>query len=203
MLTRFLLILLLMCSPAAVVASQATILVLGDSISSAYGIDKEQGWVALLQQRLMAEYPDWRVVNASVSGDTTRTGLNRLGAALAEHRPTILIVQLGGNDGLRALPLSEIESSLRGIIELAQADNVQVLLTTLTMPPNYGPQYNTDFQAVYNGLAERYGVPLVVGIMDSFATNPAMMQEDRVHPVAKAQPLLLEAIWPGLEPLLQ
>jgi acyl-CoA thioesterase-1 len=193
----------MMFAPVLVLASQPTILVLGDSISSAYGIDKEQGWVALLQQRLATEHPAWRVVNASVSGDTTRTGLNRLSAALAEHRPTILIVQLGGNDGLRGLPLSEIETSLKGIIDLALADNVQIVLTSLTMPPNYGARYNQDFQAIFSALAEDFQLPLAAGLMDGFATEAGMMQEDRIHPSAAAQPALLEAIWPNLAPLLQ
>ena len=194
-------LLLLLFGPVPAVAKQ-TILILGDSISSAYGIDKEQGWVALLQQRLDSHYPGWQVINASVSGDTTRTGLNRLGPALDEHRPTILIVELGGNDGLRGLPFSEIRTSLSAIIETALARDVQVLLAGIRLPPNYGEAYNSIFTGIYSELAGKYAISLVPRLMAQVADNSELMQEDGIHPTAEGQPQLLENVWVVLEPLL-
>ena len=194
-------LLLLLFGPVPAVAKQ-TILILGDSISSAYGIDKEQGWVALLQQRLDSHYPGWEVINASVSGDTTRTGLNRLGPALDEHRPTILIVELGGNDGLRGLPFSEIRTSLSAIIETALARDVQVLLAGIRLPPNYGEAYNSIFTGIYSEVAGKYDISLVPQLMYQVAEKSELMQEDGIHPTAEAQPQLLENVWVELESML-
>ena len=194
-------LLLLLFGPVPAVAKQ-TILILGDSISSAYGIDKEQGWVALLQQRLDSHYPGWQVINASVSGDTTRTGLNRLGPALDEHRPTILIVELGGNDGLRGLPFSEIRTSLSAIIETALARDVQVLLAGIRLPPNYGEAYNSIFTGIYSEVAGKYDISLVPQLMYQVAEKSELMQEDGIHPTAEAQPQLLENVWVELESML-
>ena len=193
---------MLTAAPAAGATEQQTILILGDSISSAYGIDKEQGWVALLQQRLDTEYPGWKVVNASVSGDTTRTGLNRLGPALDQHRPDILIVELGGNDGLRGLPFTEIRQSLSAIIEMARSRDIRVLLTGIRLPPNYGEAYNSYFASIYRELAGKYDIPLVAGFMDEVAGNSELMQEDGIHPAVEGQPQLLENVWVELEPML-
>ncbi|MEJ2308932.1 MAG: arylesterase [Gammaproteobacteria bacterium] len=202
-LRKLLIALLLWLLPGAVPASgQESILILGDSISSAYGIDKEQGWVALLQQRLDNAYPGWRVINASVSGDTTRTGLNRLGPALDEHRPSILIVELGGNDGLRGLPFSEIRQSLSAIIETAIGRDVRVLLVGIRLPPNYGEAYNNAFTGIYSELAGEFAIPLVPRLMEGVADDPELMQEDGIHPTAGGQPRLLENVWAGLEPML-
>lgn len=194
------LILLVTALPAA--AQSPAVLVLGDSISAAWGIDREQGWVALLQQRLAEEYPRYRVINASVSGDTTRTGLNRLGAALAQHRPSVVIVELGGNDGLRGLSFSEIESNLAGIIELSQRSGAKVLLTGLRMPPNYGPVYNRRLDELYRQLSVQWEVALVPRLLDQVDDRPALMQDDGIHPNAAAQPRILDNLWPGLQPLL-
>jgi len=180
----------------------AAILVLGDSLSGAWGIDKDEGWVALLQQKLIKEGFNYKVINASVSGDTTRTGLSRVDSALQEHKPSIVIVALGGNDGLRGLAFSEIESSLASIIERCQQDNARVLLSAVRLPPNYGPVYIEQFAALYQGLSERFGVPLVPRMLDQVAENRDLMQQDGIHPNAKAQPRIMQNVWLGLEPML-
>jgi len=187
---------------AADSSSPATILVLGDSISGAYGINTNEGWVALLQQRLTQKGFNYRVVNASVSGDTTRTGLNRLDDALQQHQPYIVIVALGGNDGLRGLPFSEIEASLSGIIQLSQQHGVKVLLTGVRLPPNYGAFYNTRFATLFQQLSDTYQVSLVPKLLDQVADHPELMQADGIHPTATAQPQILENVWPHLQPLL-
>jgi acyl-CoA thioesterase-1 len=187
---------------SAAPADQPTLLVLGDSISAAYGIDTDEGWVALLQQRLNSDGFNYRVVNASVSGDTTRTGLNRLDDALRQYKPAIVIVALGGNDGLRGLPFSEIESSLNGIIELSQQQGAKVLLTGVRLPPNYGAFYNTRFAKLFRQLADSWQVALVPRLLDQVADHRELMQADGIHPVAAAQSRILENVWPHLQPLL-
>lgn len=183
-------------------ASQPTLLVLGDSISAAYGIDTSQGWVALLQQRLAEQHFDYRVVNASVSGDTTRTGLNRLEPALQQFRPAIVIVALGGNDGLRGLPFGEIETSLTRVIELSQRQGAQVLLAGVRLPPNYGAFYNTRFAALFQQLAETWQVALVPRLLEHIDDQTELMQADGIHPTAAAQARILDNIWLHLRPLL-
>jgi acyl-CoA thioesterase-1 len=180
-----------------------SILVLGDSLSGAYGIDTDEGWVALLQQQLTDEGYEYRVINASVSGDTTRTGLSRIDSALKTHKPSIVIIALGGNDGLRGLAFSEIESSLANIIERCRQDNMQILLAGVRLPPNYGPVYNEQFAALYRRLSDRYQVPLVPRILDQVAENRDLLQEDGIHPKAEAQPQIMRNVWVGLQPMLQ
>ena len=180
----------------------ATILVLGDSISAAYGINTNEGWVALLQQRLAQKGLNYRVVNASVSGDTTRTGLNRLNDALQQHQPAIVIVALGGNDGLRGLPFSEIETSLTGIIQLSQQQGAKVLLAGVRLPPNYGAFYNTRFATLFQQLSDTYQVGLVPMLLDQVSDHRELMQADGIHPTAAAQPQILNNVWPHLQPLL-
>ena len=181
----------------------ATILVLGDSLSGAWGIDTNEGWVALLQQEISKQGFDYTVINASVSGDTSRTGLSRIDAALLEHKPAIVIVALGGNDGLRGLAFSEIESSLASIIERCQKDGARVLLSAVRLPPNYGPVYIEQFAGLYQGLSERYGIPLVPRMLDQVAENRYLMQEDGIHPKAEAQPQIMQNVWVGLEQMLE
>ena len=181
----------------------ASILVLGDSLSGAWGINTDEGWVALLQQKLQKQGLDYTVINASVSGDTTRTGLSRIEAALQQHKPTIVIVALGGNDGLRGLAFSEIENSLASIIQRCQKDNAQVLLSAVRLPPNYGPVYTEQFAALYSRLSERYKVPLVPRMLDQVAENRELMQEDGIHPKAEAQSQIMQNVWLGLEPMLK
>ncbi|MDQ2695704.1 MAG: arylesterase [Pseudomonadota bacterium] len=194
--------LVLLVAPLAK-AAEPVILVLGDSLSAAFGMPLEQGWVSLLQQRLRASGLPHRVVNASISGDTTRGGLARLPDALARHRPDIVILELGGNDGLRGLPLAEMEKNLAAMIGLSRAAGARVVLVEMRIPPNYGPVYSEKFRAVYADLARRHDLPLVPFFLDGVATDAALMQEDGIHPRADAQARLLDNVWPTLEPLLE
>ncbi|MBT8128664.1 MAG: arylesterase [Gammaproteobacteria bacterium] len=186
----------------AVNKTPATILVLGDSLSGSYGIDTDEGWVALLQNKITKQGLDYTVINASVSGDTTRTGLGRIESAVAQHKPAIVIVALGGNDGLRGLAFGEIKGSLARIIESCQQNGANVLLVGVRLPPNYGPAYNEKFAALYRDLSERYSVPLVPRMLDQVAENRALMQPDGIHPTAQAQPRIMQNVWTGLEPIL-
>ena len=183
-------------------AGRPNILVLGDSISAAYGIDSSRGWVALLQQRLAAQHFNYHVVNASVSGDTTRTGLNRLDEALHQYRPAIVIVALGGNDGLRGLPFSEIETSLERIIVLSQQQGAKVLLAGVRLPPNYGAFYNDRFAALFQQLADTRQVALVPRLLEGVDDRAELMQPDGIHPTAAAQARILDNVWAHLLPLL-
>jgi acyl-CoA thioesterase-1 len=201
MLRRLLIMLLLLVSGAAQ-ADRPVILVLGDSISAAWGIDSARGWVTLLQKRLQREKFNYRVVNASVSGDTTRTGLNRLDEALTEHKPDIVIVALGGNDGLRGLPFSEIDASLNGIIGLSRQQGAQVLLAGVRLPPNYGPFYNSRFETLFRELSAARQVALVPQLLAGIDERAELMQADGIHPNAAAQSLILDNVWPHLRPLL-
>lgn len=195
----------LVFNPTASAATEtsATILVLGDSLSGAYGIDTEAGWVALLQQQIRRQGYKYEVINASVSGDTTRTGLGRLDTALQTHKPAIVIVALGGNDGLRGLALGEIESSLSRIIERSRQHHARVLLVGVRLPPNYGPVYTQRFAALYRRLATRYELPLVPRLLDQVAERREWMQADGIHPTAEAQARIMQNVWTGLQPMLQ
>ena len=190
--------------PAVVAANApAVILVIGDSLSGAYGINIDEGWVALLQEQITTTGHDYKVINASVSGDTTRTGLGRVDTALKTHQPAIVIVALGGNDGLRGLAFTEIESSLASIIEHSQQNRAQVLLAGVRLPPNYGPVYNQEFAALSRRLSDRYGVALVPRMLDQVADHRELLQADGIHPTAEAQPRVMQNVWTGLQPLLQ
>jgi acyl-CoA thioesterase-1 len=188
-------------APAARSESPA-ILVLGDSLSAAFGMRVEQGWVALLQERLKAEGYGHRVVNASSSGETTGGALARLPRALERHRPAVVIIELGGNDGLRGLPVADVEANFVSLIERSQEAGARVLLIGMHVPPNYGPAYAKAFHDLYGDLARRYRLPLVPFFLDGVALDDALMQEDGLHPNAAAQPKLLAQVWPLLEPLL-
>jgi acyl-CoA thioesterase-1 len=181
---------------------QRTIIVLGDSLSAGYGIKVQQGWVHLLGQRLASEGYGYRVVNASVSGETTQGGLARLPRALESHKPAIVIVELGGNDGLRGLPLASSRANLARIIELSHAAKARVLLVGMMIPPNYGPRYGDEFREMFGVLATKYSVPLVPFFLEQVALNPGLMQADGIHPNASGQPRMLENLWPKLKPLL-
>ena len=180
----------------------ATVLVLGDSISAAYGMQREQGWVQLLQDRLAVIDPGYRVVNASMSGDTTGGGLVRLPAVLATHNPALVIIELGGNDGLRGYPVAEIESNLRQLVALASAGHRQVLLLGMQIPPNYGHRYTRAFQNLFGEVAAEQGVAVVPSFLEEVGVRPELMQDDGIHPNAKAQALLLDTVWPFVEALL-
>ena len=178
------------------------ILVLGDSLSSGYGLRDDQGWVMLLQERLRNDGRPHRIINSSTSGDTTANVLSRLDATLAEHQPAIVVVELGGNDGLRALPVSTIQQNLARILTAIRENGAKILLAGMRLPPNYGPAYVSAFEQIYPDLAARYDAALVPFFMDGVATHADMMQDDGVHPNAAAQPRLLSNLWPHLEPLL-
>jgi acyl-CoA thioesterase-1 len=177
-------------------------LVFGDSISAAYGIQRDQGWVARLAERLAAGDPAWRVVNASVSGETTGGGLARLPDALAAHQPDVVVIELGGNDGLRGYPLPRIRDNLEKMVTLARDAGSAVLLVGMQIPPNYGPPYTQGFAALFREVAASHSVPLVPFLLEQVALTPALMQDDGIHPTAAAQPMLLDTVWPHLEPLL-
>lgn len=177
-------------------------MVLGDSLSAGYGIKIQEGWVNLLAQRLASEGYGYRVVNASVSGETTQGGLARLPRALQTHKPAIVIVELGGNDGLRGLPLAASRANLDRIIELSRAARARVLLVGMVIPPNYGPRYGQEFRDMFAALAAKYQVQFVPFLLDKVALDPALMQGDGIHANARGQPQMLENVWPKLKPLL-
>jgi acyl-CoA thioesterase-1 len=182
--------------------SQRVILVLGDSLSAAYGIDLEKSWVSLLQRRLRQSKPDYRVVNASISGETTRGGLARVAETLAAHAPEIVIVELGGNDGLRGIDLETTRHNLETIVGDCLQAGAEVLLLAMELPPNYGPSFINGFRGIYTSIAEQERVKLVPFFLQGVAGDPALMQADGIHPQAEAQPKLLDNVWPYLEPLL-
>jgi acyl-CoA thioesterase-1 len=185
-------------------AEAPVILVFGDSISAGYGLARvEQGWVELLRTRLKSEGYGYQVVNASVSGETTAGGLARLPRALELHHPKIVILELGGNDGLRALPVPQMRSNFQQMISLSTAAGAKVLVLGMRIPPNYGPQYTAQFEAVYGDLARADKLPLVPFFMDHIALQPNLMQSDDIHPNADGQPVLLDNMWPVLQPLLR
>jgi acyl-CoA thioesterase I len=177
--------------------------VLGDSLSAAYGIRVDQGWVALLQARLRAKGYGYRVINASSSGETTGGALARLPRALATHKPSIVIVELGGNDGLRGLPVADIRRNFEAIIRTSQQAGAGILLVGMKIPPNYGPAYTRDFQALYSDLARQYRLPSVPFLLEDVAPDENLFQEDGIHPTAAAQTRLLDEVWRHLEPLLR
>ncbi|WP_439862222.1 arylesterase [Pseudomonas sp. MBLB4136] len=190
----------LLLSVQAAVAD--TVLVVGDSISAAFGLDTRQGWVALLEQRLAEQGYPHRVVNASISGDTSSGGAARLPALLAEHLPSLVVLELGGNDGLRGQPPAQLQQNLSAMIDQARASGARVLLLGMRLPPNYGARYTRAFAEVFTALAEEKEVALVPFFLDGVGGAPGMMQDDGIHPTAAAQPVLLENIWPRLQPLL-
>lgn len=178
------------------------ILVLGDSLSAGYGIDIKAGWVALLQQRLNDQYPH-QVINASVSGETAGGGLARLPALLQEHQPSLVVLELGGNDGLRGHPVNIMQQQLDAIIQKSLAAKAKVLLLGMQIPPNYGQRYTQHFHQAYSQLAEQYKLPYVPFFLEGIAVNAELMQRDGIHPTAQAQPQMLDNLWQTLEPLLK
>ena len=184
-------------------AAPRTIVVLGDSLSASYGVPVGQGWVALLQGRLKQEGYEYRVVNASASGETTGGALARLPRTLAVQKPDIVVVELGGNDGLRGLPIPDVRRNFDSILGLSQQAGARILLVGMRIPPNYGPAYTNAFHELYGELAARHKVPLVPFFLARVALEDALMQDDGIHPNAKGQPLLLETLWPMLKPLLK
>jgi acyl-CoA thioesterase I len=201
---RFLVLLALCWATVSANAGTPVILVFGDSISAGYGLPRvEQGWVALLQARLKNQGYGYQVVNASVSGETTAGGLARLPRALGLHHPAIVILELGGNDGLRALPAAQMRDNLTRMAALSAGAGAKVLLLGMRMPPNYGPDYTAQFVRVYAEVAHDQRLTIVPFLLDGIALSPDLMQADGIHPNQSGQPKLLENVWPALKPMLE
>ena len=187
-------------APSAVAAK--TILVLGDSLSAGYGIRPEQAWPSLLTQRLAERRIDYTVANLSISGETTAGGRSRLAAALATHQPAVVVLALGANDGLRGLSIEQMRGNLEAMISAAQKAGARVLVTGMRLPPNYGP-YADQFVQSFADIAKTKKTALLPFLLEPVAARPELFQADRLHPTAEAQPLLLEHVWPKLQPLLR
>lgn len=183
-------------------AAAGTVLVVGDSISAALGLETSQGWVSLLQKKLDSERLDHRVVNASISGDTSAGGAARLPALLGEHKPEVVIIELGGNDGLRGQPPAQLQQNLASMVEQSRQVGAKVLVLGMRLPPNYGKRYTEAFARVFSDVAKEQQVPLVPFFLEGVGGVEGMMQADGIHPAAGAQPKLLENVWPSLQPLL-
>ena len=183
-------------------AAAGTILIVGDSISAGFGLDTRLGWVSLLEQRLEREGHDDRVINASISGDTSAGGQARLPALLTEHKPDVVIVELGGNDGLRGQPPAQLQQNLAAMIDTAKTAGAKVLLLGMQLPPNYGPRYTEAFAGVYTQLADEKQIALVPFFLEGVGGHPELMQADGLHPAAAGQKRLLDNVWPALKPLL-
>jgi acyl-CoA thioesterase-1 len=191
-------------SAAAPLATSRSILVLGDSLSAAYHIAPESGWVTLLAHRLTEQSPKnpRLVVNASISGETSAGGLARLPKLLAENKPVLVVVELGANDGLRGLAVEEIRGNLKRILRACRDANAKILLLGIELPINYGPQYRDGLRAMYRDVAHEFNVPLVPFLLEGVATDPKLMQDDGLHPVAAAEPKVLENVWPSITALI-
>ena len=184
-------------------AAEKSILVVGDSVSAAFGIAQARGWVALLGERLKRERLDYSVVNASVSGDTTAGGAARLRPALDKHKPAVVIIELGGNDGLRGMPVAGIRKNLGDMVDQSRKSGARVLLIGLRMPPNYGPQYTGEFERAFAEVAKQHKAVLLPFLFESLGDGRGYFQPDGIHPNEGAQPLMLESVWTRLRPLLK
>lgn len=198
-----LLMALVALSPAMALATERKVLVMGDSLSAAYNLAPDQGWVALLGKKLQASHPGWTVANASISGETTAGGASRIAAELARHRPAVVVIELGANDGLRGLDLAQTRANLERMITAAKQAGARVLLLGMRLPPNYGPQYTQGFERNYAELAKAHDAALLPFLLEPIATEREAFQADNLHPVAEAQPRLRDHVWPALEPLLR
>ena len=187
-------LLIIVCGASA--ANPPTVLVIGDSLSAGYGIDIDQSWTTLLQSRLQSQGYEHRVVNASITGDTTEGGASRIAAALENFGPDLVILELGGNDGLRGIPLDRMKDNLRAIIETSQQSGASVIMLGIRIPTNYGPRYTSAFEGVYRELAEQLQIPWIEFFMETVALDETLMQADGIHPNAEAQPILLDNAWP-------
>jgi len=191
------------CTAAYAATGERTLLVFGDSLSAAYGLQAEQGWVAQLQRRLHSQGYGYRVVNASVSGETTSGGRNRIERALSQHKPRLVVLELGANDGLRGLPVKETRDNLAFMMDAIKRSGAKVLLLGIRIPPNYGPQYTQAFGDIYAGLAKEKKAPVLPFLLEGIALDERFMQPDGLHPNAQGQPLVLANVWPVLKPLLE
>lgn len=192
----------LMLLAFSALASQNTLLVVGDSLSAAYGVPSETAWVQLLRDRLDEQGLNWNVVNASISGETTDGGLRRLPDLLQKNQPDVVIIELGGNDGLRGFPPNVIESNLADMIEQVRDVGAIPVLVGMQIPPNYGQRYTRLFADIFPNLSDRYDTPLVPFFLEGIYNEDGLMQEDGIHPTEAAQPVLLDNLWPQLEPLI-
>jgi acyl-CoA thioesterase I len=183
-------------------ALAGTVLVVGDSISAGFGLNTDQGWVTLLEDRLTAEKSTYAVVNASISGDTSAGGLSRLPALLTKHTPEVVVIELGGNDGLRGMPPAQLKQNLSEMVRLSLEANSKVLILGIRLPPNYGQRYTAAFADVFPSVAQALDVPVVPFVLEGIGGVEGMMQPDGVHPAANAQSAILDNVWPALEPLL-
>lgn len=199
---KLLLLILLVLTFPARAQSSLILMVYGDSLSAAYGIDEAEGWVELLSRKITNEDYPYEVVNGSVSGETTTGGLARLPAMLETFKPDLIILELGGNDGLRGIPLANIRDNLVAMVNLAKESGADVILAGIQIPPNYGPRYTEPFFTQYQDIAEEMGLPLVPFLIDGIPQQPELMQNDGIHPRAEAQHMILENVWPILEPQL-
>ncbi len=190
-------------APALAHSAPKTVLVLGDSLSAEYGLSRGAGWVALMENRLKLDRIDSRIVNASISGETTSGGRTRLPALLAEYKPAMVIIELGANDGLRGLPVPAAEANLRAMVTMAQQDKAKVVLVGMRMPPNYGRAYTDSFFAMYKKVAGDMKTALVPFMLEGIAEKPELFQADRLHPAAQAHPTILKNIYPTLLPLFK
>lgn len=193
----------MLAASASAYSAPKTVLVLGDSLSAEYGLNRGTGWVALLEKKLKAEKLDAAIVNASISGETTSGGRARLPALLTQHKPDIVVIELGANDGLRGQPVAAAEANLRNMVTLAQKSKAKVVLVGMRMPPNYGRAYTESFFGMYSKLAKEYKTTLVPFMLEGVAEKPALFQADRLHPNANAHPTILANIWPQLQPLVK
>jgi acyl-CoA thioesterase-1 len=189
-------------APAPTPKAQRTVLVMGDSLSAAYGLSASQGWVALTAQKIAKDKPGWRVVNASISGETTAGGAARIAAELSRHKPAVVVIELGANDGLRGLPVAQTRANLAKMITAAKAANARVLLIGMRMPPNYGPDYTRSFEQAFANLAREHRTAFLPFLLEPIALDDRAYQADRLHPTAAAQPKLRDHVWTALAPLL-
>lgn len=192
----------LLVASACAHSAPKTLLVLGDSLSAEYGLARGSGWVALLEKRIKQEKLDAVIVNASISGETTSGGKARLPALLNQHRPDIVVIELGGNDGLRGLPVKAAMTNLHDMVKASQGAKAKVLLVGMQIPPNYGQDYARQFARMYGTIAKESNIGLVPFLLEGVAENPELFQADRIHPQAEAQPIMLNNIWPHLKPLI-
>ena len=197
------LFLLMLCWVTGPLLVSPSIVILGDSLSAAYGMEISQSWPSLLQQRLIENGYAHRVFNSSIAGDTTQGGATRLPRLLDKNQPEVVILELGGNDGLRGLPIEVTGKNLSSMIEQSQSAGASVILSEMRIPPNYGRTYTEKFNTLYTTLADQYGVSLLPFLLDDIALEPGLMMADGIHPTAEAQPLILEKVWIQLEPLLR